>query len=115
MQRERWFSWASPRHIHPPGRFAGKAMSKPYIIRNLTRPSGKQPVKIHFDAVFPVVYASGSFSHRGEGYHKATGNTTIIPSAEYFIIRQLWPAYCYPSEAMAMQGIYQPQQQEMFT
>jgi hypothetical protein len=89
-------------------------MNKPYIIRHLIRPSGKQPVKIHFDAVFPVVYASGLFSPRGEGYHKATGNTTIITSAEFFVIRQLWPAYCYPSEEYAMQGLYQPQPQEMF-
>lgn len=89
-------------------------MNKPYIIRNLTRSGTKQPIKITFDAVYPVVYASGSFSHRGEGFDIEKGTSTVITSAELFIIRQLWPAYCYPLEVLAMQGIFQPQQQEMF-
>lgn len=80
--------------------------SAPYIIRNGS--------KIFFDAVFPVVYADGKRSVRGEGYHLDTGNTTIIPEIEFFIIRQLWPKKCFPSENMAMQALNPPQQASLF-
>lgn len=79
---------------------------RPYIIRNDAR--------IFFDAVYPVVYANGTSQGRGEGYHCDTGNTTVIPSSEFFLLRQLWPKKCYPSEAAAMQALHPPQQASLF-
>jgi hypothetical protein len=78
----------------------------PFIVRN--------GHKIFFDACFPVVYADGKRQDRAEGYHIDTGTSTVIPSIEYFIIRQLWPKYCYPSEEYAMLALNPPQSMELF-
>jgi hypothetical protein len=82
------------------------AENRPFIIR--------QGKKIFVDAVYPVKYYDGTPSDGGEGLHLETGNTTIIPAIEFFIIRQLWPEKCFPSEEFAMNALYPLLQESLF-
>jgi hypothetical protein len=90
--------------------------NRPFIIRNLLDQKTREPRerKIYFDAVYPVKHYDGTISDRGEGLHIETGNTTIIPAIELFIIRQLWPKKYFPSEEFAMQALYPSIQEALF-
>ena len=80
---------------------------RPVITRNLLSQHTLQHEERHlyFDAVFPSApYANGEHNPHGEGYTTGETATTLIPSAEYFVIQQLWPDYCFVSQELFEQN-----------
>lgn len=90
---------------------------RPFIVRDLFNPAThkRERRKLYFDAVYPSYYANGKRSDNGEAIELhdpfwKKGTRLVIPSVEYFIIRQLWPERCAVDEKSAIE-LVQPQVQ----